>query len=434
MKRSLIFSKIIIFLCGIVLVAFSPLKGVRKYTLPNGMRYLLKEDHSQPVVSVQVWVRAGSVNENDRINGISHLVEHMVFKGTVQYPAGEISRTVEANGGSINAATSSEYTFYYIDIPSHAFEKALSILSDAMMHCTLPEAELEKERRVILEEIKRKDDRPESEVWDNLRSQLYQKTPYRYRVIGSSAVVSSLTRDELFRFYKTYYRPDNMLLIVVGDFKIKEARKIIKKYFTAAVAEKKPASPDLIEPARETYAVQISSRSVKQTHLSLGFIGPPFHSKDQFPLDVCSVILGRGRSSRLYRHIREEKKLVWSIGASFYTRSGSGIFTISVTCDPVQTEKVIQAIREEIDLFHVQPPTEAELKRAKKIIESEWIFDNETYHAQASNLGYFGILNQLSFMKKYIRNIKKVSSKDVERVMREYLKKNRMAVSRVVPR
>ncbi|MFH1378706.1 MAG: pitrilysin family protein, partial [bacterium] len=166
-----------IMLSAIFLIGFSPLKGVKRFTLPNGMRCLLKENHDQPIASVQVWVRTGSINENDSTNGISHVFEHMVFKGTQKYPKGEISRIVEANGGMINAATSLEYTFYYIDIPSTALHKALSIMSDAMMHCTFPEEELIKERKVILEEFNRQVDMPQAKLFDNLNAELYEETP-----------------------------------------------------------------------------------------------------------------------------------------------------------------------------------------------------------------------------------------------------------------
>lgn len=424
----------VVIFAGLFLTGFSPLKGVKKFTLPNGMRCILKENHDQPIVSVQVWVRVGSVNEDAHTNGISHVFEHMVFKGTEQYPGGEISRTVESNGGIINAATSHEFTFYYIDIPSAALTKALSILSDAMMHCIFPEQELVKERKVILEEFHRSYDRPRTKLYDNLVSELYQQTKYRYTIIGSSVNIASFTRDQIVEWYDTYYIPHNMVLVVVGDFNRKKLKKSIKKLFNAPRSKKIIAIPDLIEPYRESYRIRISSNAIiKQSYLMTGYIGPSWNSKDQYALDTLSVILGSGRSSRLYRNLREKMQIVWTIKAGFYTRTGSGMFTISAECEPQKREAVLNAIQDELDDLKLHPPAESEIIRAKNYLLSNWIFDNETFHQQASNLGLYGVLDRLSFYNKYAKNINKVTVKDIMRVFNRYIKEERKAVSIIVP-
>ncbi|MFH1380371.1 MAG: pitrilysin family protein, partial [bacterium] len=304
----------------------------------------------------------------------------------------------------------------------------------AMMHCTFPEEELIKERKVILEEFNRQVDMPQAKLFDNLNAELYEETPYKYRVIGSSVNIASFSREQILQTYKTYYVPHNMVLVIAGDFNTKKLKKMVREIFTAPRADTKLIIPDLIEPYKKSYDIIISSANIQQTYIMLGFLGPAWDHKDQYALDLLSIILGQGRSSRLNKSLREKKKLVWSIDAYFYTHTGTGLFTISAACDPEKQDAVLEAIQDELDYVKDNPPAEAEIQRAKKIIQANLIYANETYNAQASQLGQYALLNQLTFLKKYMQNIQKAGSVDIMRVFYRYLNRQHKAVSIIVPK
>jgi zinc protease len=210
-------------------------------------------------------------------------------------------------------------------------------------------------------------------------------------------------------------------------------KKLIKQMFTQERQRTPLPAVNLVEQEKPAYQVRQSSRTIKQTYLLMGCLGPVFASPDQYGLDVMSIIMGQGRTSRLFRALREDAMLVWDINAGFYTRTGSGMFSISATCDPSKKDAVRAAITAEINRLSAAPPTPEEINRAKTILESQWMFDNETYHQQAANLGYYGIIHQLPYMKTYLSHIRRVTGPEVSALVRKYLDARRMAESLVVP-
>jgi len=389
-------------------------------TLPNGLRYVILEDHTTPVVSLQIWVRCGGVNESGPTSGVSHFLEHMIFKGTDKVSANEISKIVESNGGSINAATGGETTQYHIDMPSAQWEHSFEILAASVLTPSFPPEEFEKERHVILEEIKRRNDDPQSDVWDGFLEALYTKTPYRQRVIGSAESVQKMTRDLMVEQHRLYYVPNNMAVVIAGDVKTKAVEKKIRAVFGALSKGVLPPAPPLIEPPANSTDVRVIERTAQQAHVAVGFVGPSLANPDQVPMDVLAATLGGGQSSRLYRVLREEKRQVWSVSASFISHAGSGALGIFAECPP---EKAMSLPN---DIFFLLGDVEfngfstEEVERAKAQLKSAWLFSQETYHGQAAQWGFYTVLGHPEVAATYLKKLEKVTAAELKPLLVKY--------------
>lgn len=418
-KRGIALYSILLIISGIFMTGFNPLKGVKKSQLKNGLTLIVKENHTLPLVSLQIWVRVGSINETPSENGISHFLEHMLFKGTTNYSTGEITRLIESNGGVTNAATGKEFTHYYIDIPSENFPLALKILTEVSLESVFPEDEIERERLVILEEVKRRNDNPDALLWDKFDSQLFTQTSYHYPIIGSTTTIKGITRAKLLDYYYRYYVPNNMVLVVVGNVKYEQVVDLAKKYFAVFSAAKLPPMPDLIEPKKAPFSVSLKL-PVKQARLLLGILGPTIDSPDQVALDVLAVYLAGGRSFSFYRILREEKKLVYAIDASFITQKGTGFFLIGAEGEAKKIEESRKEIKKIIAETIQGKIDHKQLTRAKELIKSGWLFSYETNDGQAGQLGYFAAVNKWTMLRNYLSLVEKISVQDLRNVLKTY--------------
>jgi zinc protease len=398
---------------------FSPLKGVSFHELPNGLRILLKEDHAWPLVSLHTWVRVGSVDEQPAQAGLSHVLEHMVFKGTTQFNAGEISRWVEQLGGGMNAETSKEYTHYYIDVPGEGARQAIRLLGDLMHQASFDAREWERERPVILEEIKRRNDDPEALLWDLLNEALFQDENLARPVIGSGETVSAVTREDLQSFYQTFYRGPRMVLVVAGDFHTSRMLQWIKKAFGGMPSGAGPFRREAHLPSYTPKHVSLK-RPVEQVYIAMGFPTPPANHPDHEALDLLAAVLGDGRSSRLVQSLREKKKLVWSVSAANYGHEGPGLFSVFAECSPArrkqlkpEVEQIFRALRRGI--------SGDEVARAKNLMESGWLQSYETYHQQASTLGLYALDNQLDRLNNYLPKLLSLTPRALAQVAERYL-------------
>lgn len=360
----------------------------------------------------------GSVDEQSSQAGIAHILEHMVFKGTDHLRAAEISRWVEALGGAMNAETSKEYTHYYVDVPSTGTQKAIHLLGEMLHRAVLDSKEWQRECPVILEEIKRRNDDPESLLWDLLNEVLFDEEPLRRPVIGSEASVAGMSRDSIWDFYRDFYKTENTLVVVVGDFNTKRVLDQIHQAFDAM--------PRGTAPARDRFVLgpyvqrhKSMKRPVKQSYVALGFPTPPSSHPDHEALDVLATILGEGRSSRLVQDLREKKRLVWSVGTAHYGHEGPGIFSVFAECTPQKR----RSLHREIELLFkkLHQPSVAELTRAKNMIHSAWLQGFESYHQQASTLGVYALDNQLERLKTYLPQIAAMTAKQLSVIVERYL-------------
>src|SRR6201997_4444940 len=368
-------------------ISFPP-NTARKWTLANGLTLIVQEDRSAPVASVQAWCAAGSTTEDKHLGaGLSHILEHMLFKGTKTRSANQIAQSIQNVGGYINAYTSFDRTVFWIDVPKDGVSEALEVLSDAMMNSTLPPGEYQKEQEVIRREFAMGMDDPDRMAGLLLFATAYQRHPYRFPVIGELEIYNQLTQEQVMQYYKTRYVPNNLTFIVVGDVDAEKVRQQLTELFKPYPEESlKP----LFIPAEPP---QLGRREVNQefatelTHLSMAWHIPELTNPDVPALDLLSTILGDGRSSRLYGRVREEAGLAFGISAFSYTPGDPGLFGVDATVDPKKREAAEQLILQIIDEVRQSGVAPEELTKAKKITLSQHLGALITMRGQASDIG-----------------------------------------------
>ncbi len=414
---------------------------VRRTVLDNGLVVITKEDHRAPVVSVQVWVRTGSIHEGDRLGaGLSHILEHMLFKGTPSRPVSQFARDVEAIGGSTNAYTNYDRTVYYIDAPAdgnrpgtnHGTMTALEILADSIQNSTLDATEYEREMEVVRREQAMGNDDPNRRLFKLLYSTAYTQHPFRHPVIGYREVYDRFGREAALDYYRKRYAPNNMHVVVVGAIdatKVEaKVRDLFKDYKRAAIAPVfLPPEPAQTGPRRRDEEMPTLTLS----RVQIGFHTVNVRHPDAPALDVLAIVAGDGRSSRLYRELREKLKLVHSIGAYSNTPAEPGLFAISLSCDADKRADAETASLAELRKFSNPLITTDELRKAIQKSVADNLASRKTMSGQASDFGNSElIVDDPLFSDHYLEALKRVTREDVRRVARAYLRdENRTIVS-----
>ena len=416
-------------------ISFPP-SSAQKWVLPNGLTIIVQEDHSAPVASVQAWCATGSIDEDQHLGaGLSHILEHMLFKGTKTRSTNVIAQKIQDVGGYINAYTSFDRTVFWIDVPKDGVTTALDVLADAMMNSTLPPEEYMKEQEVIRREFAMGLDDPDRVAGLLLFATAYQRHPYHFPVIGDIEIYNQLTQDQVMQYYKTRYVPNNLTFIVVGDVDAAKVRQQLTEFFKAY--PEKSLKPVFIpeEPP------QLGRRDVHQefatelTHLSLAWHIPEVTNPDVPALDLLSSILGDGRSSRLYRRVREEAGLAYRISAFSYTPGDPGLFGIDATLDPKKREAAEQLVLRMLDEVKQSGVTAEELIKAKKMSFSHHLGDLTTMRGQASDIGSNWLLTRnLNFSRDYLGAVQKVTLDDIKRVAAHYLRNENLTVISLNPK
>ena len=414
----------------------APPSTAQKWVLPDGLTIIVQEDRSAPVASVQAWCATGSIYEDQHLGaGLSHILEHMLFKGTKTRPANAIAQKVQDVGGYINAYTSFDRTVYWIDAPKDGVAAALDILSDAMMNSTLPAEEYGKEQEVIRREFAMGMDDPDRMSTQLLLGTAFQRHPYRLPVIGDIEIYNQLTRDQVMEYYKTRYVPNNLTFVVVGDVDAQKVREQLTELFKNY--PEKSLRPVYIpqEPPQLGTREAHNEFPTELTRLSFGWHIPEITNPDVPALDLLSVILGEGRSSRLYRRVREESGLAYSIGAFSYTPGDPGLLGIDSTIDPAKREAVRDLVLKIVDEIKQAGARAEELTKAKKIILSHHLGTLTTMRGQASDLGSNWLLTRnLNFSRDYLAAIQKVTLDDIRRVAQHYLTSDNLTITWLEPK
>jgi zinc protease len=398
-------------------------KEMKIFNLDDGMRVLVKENHGNPTVTLDLWVNTGSMNEPAEINGVSHFLEHMLFKGTEKRGVGEIDRMVESVGGRWNAGTSQDYTHFYVNVASQYFDTALDALSDVIMHSSLDPVELEKERLVVLEEYRRKQDNPMNFLYEQAFAESFDQSPYKAPVLGTPETIKAISRDKMLGYYRRYYTPDNIVLVVAGDVATDEVMPKIRLAFEPFKSRFEPYEALDHPTKRKSEVSEEFPKDVKESYLLLTFPAPGMDNpSDIYAMDVLSYILGEGRSSRLYREVKEKKQLVSSIGAAYGTQKRPGLFVVAATFSYDKLGEVKKAIEEEVEKLRRKEVPAKELAKAKRFLTNIYYFSNETNEGQAQTLGfYYTLSGGLDFEQQYLENVKRVSAADIQRVAQKYL-------------
>ena len=427
MKKFIILAAIV--LCGNCVFATE----AKMFKLSNGQTVVIQEVRNNPIVTIDTWIKTGSIDEDDSNNGVAHFLEHLFFKGTKNHEPGEFDRVLETKGAITNAATSKDFTHYYVTIPSKDFDLAMELHADMMMNPLIPRNELEKERKVVLEEINKDLTNPSRILYDNLNSMLYTNHPYKRKVIGKSEVIETITRDKILEFYNNNYSPSNMVTIVIGDVDTNYALERIKESFNAEF-KKQMKTIYLKEEPLTKQAKKVEYIKTESGYMLIGFRGTPIEDKDAFALDVLATILGDGRSSVLYQVLKEKKRLAFSIDAGNSTFKDDGIFYISANFEPEKCKQVQDTIFAEIENIKKNGITDEQLNLAKNIIERETYYSRESITNIATEIGYtMALTNDIKFYDNYLDNIKNVSKADVKKVANKYLGINKSAVSILLP-
>ncbi len=407
------------------------------FKLDNGQNVVIQEVHDNPIVIIDTWIKTGSINETDENNGVAHFLEHLFFKGTSKHPAKEFDQILESKGAITNAATSKDFTHYYILIPSQYFELALDLHSDMLLNPLIPRKELEKERKVVIEEISKNNDRPATVLYRNMVKGFYKVHPYKRDVIGTKEVIETISREQILDFYNTWYIPQNMTTVVIGDVNTQKALDLIKTKFNKPVdiTEKKTVLKYKLDKKPSSQIETKEEMKVETGYILIGFKGcHPITSKDSYALDVLATILGEGKSSRLYKNIKEQKQLVHSISASHSSMRDDSIFYVSANYITEDIERLKDAIFTEIEKLQKNEITNEEIQKAKNIIERDTFYSRESVSNIASAIGYTATLtNDTSYYKNYLDNINKVTAEDLKRVAKEYLDIDSSVVSVILP-
>lgn len=428
MKKFIIVAAILV--CGNVVWA----SQAQMYKLDNGQTVVVQEVKNNPIVTIDTWIKTGSIDEEDSNNGVAHFLEHLFFKGTKTHEPGEFDKILETKGAITNAATSKDFTHYYITIPSKDFDLAMDLHGDMILHPLIPRKEMEKERKVVLEEISKDLNSPTKIMQDNLNSMLYTTHPYKKKVIGRSDVIETITRDQVLSFYNKNYSPSNMVTVIIGDV---DANHAIEKTKEAFNTEYKKQTKTIYtkEAPLTKQQKKVEYLDTESGYMVIGFRGTPIDDKDSYALDVLATILGDGRSSVLNQVLKEKKRIAFSVDAGNSTFRDDGIFYISANYEPTKCKIVQDTIFNEIEKIQKNGVTDDQLKLAKNIIERSTYYSRESITNIATEIGYtMALTNDIKFYDTYLDNIKNVSKEDVKKVAEKYLGINRSAVSIVLPK
>lgn len=429
---------------------------VKVFERNNGHRIVLARKKGSKLVNVSSWVKTGSINETETNNGVSHFLEHLMFKGTTRHKAGYFDKTLESKGAIVNAATWKDYTFYYVTLPNDENGKNLDITielhADMMLDPTLPEEELgdifdfnraqepkqKRERSVVIEEIGMRKDQPWTRVYNMANSNMYKSHPYKRDVIGEPQTIATIKREEILNYYKKYYCPKNITTIVVGDF---DEEKILRKVIDEFNFRGRDNSESIVGYKQELYSdskrVVEEYFNVTTGYLAIGFLCPkPNNLKVSICLDMLNIILGEGQSSRLYQNLIEKSKehIFNMVYCDHYQFKDGSNFFVQANFVPELKERSLSLVEKEIKRLSVDIE-ENEYKKAKKKIKSKFAMDTETVSDIADTIGYYmTVLDNLSLIEKYTQILEEITIEDLKNTARDILNPNFCTVSILLPK
>ncbi len=394
----------------------------KKIQLKNGLKVLLVQSKKSPVVSIQMWVKTGSADETKGLEGISHFIEHLVFKGTEKFKVGEIASKVEGAGGELNAYTSFDQTVFYVTISKEFQNTGLDVISQMMGFPTFDAQEIDNEREVVLEEIKRGYDNPHRQSSRLLFESIYKKHPYGKPVIGYEENIKTVSKNQILKYFQSRYVPENMTLLVVGDFEFNEMKTQVETYFNSFKKFKLKKIVRKKEPAQTKPRVVAKQAAFAETLMYLSWNTPPASHKDIAALDVLALILGQGDSSRLNFRLRLKNHLVNGVGASNFSPINSGFFGISTSLHHDKLSEVLSATTEVLTEFLSEGPSAEEMTKALINFNSDEYYSVETVDGMARKFGSFEhLFKDYRRHKTFLKQINSLKAADILRVAKKYL-------------
>jgi zinc protease len=404
--------------------------------LPNGLKVIFLENHKAPLVTFQVWYRVGSRNEAWGKTGLSHMLEHMMFKGTEKTGPEEFSRIIQENGGNLNAFTSYDYTAYFENLSTDRIRVAIDLEADRMQNLVLREEDFRTERMVVMEERRmRTEDNPQAVLIEQIMATAFQIHPYRWPIIGWMEDIAQFTLEDLKTYYRTYYNPVNAILVIVGDFKKEELLPKIEKAFGSYLKGVAPNQDRDKDPPQIGERRIFVKKEAQLPFLVMGYHVPNLREQDSYVLEVIATLLSGGKSSRLYQSLVREKRLVLSAEAdqSLISRDPS-LFTLSADLLPgKEVAEVEKAFDQEIERLQKELVGKQELEKVMNQIEASFIFGQDSLFYQAMLLARHEIALSWRAIDNYLPSIKKVTPEDIQRVAKKYLIPDNRTVGILIP-
>lgn len=395
----------------------------KQYQLKNGLQVLLIESHKSPVVSLQAWVRTGSADEIPREAGISHFIEHLLFKGTRKFKVGEIAQIIEGSGGELNAYTSFDQTVFYMTLSKNYMRTGLEALSEMMGHPQFDPAEIDAEREVVVEEMRRGMDSLGRNASQLLFKTAYGTHPYGRPVIGFEKIIRKVTPKTIRSYFEGRYNPRNMFLVISGDFAVPEAKAMIQEFFggleTHPVRKvRRPKVPKIVRPK-----VKVDTSKFEQSIAYVGWPVPKIAHADVPALDLLAFVLGMGETSRLVNRLRMREPLVQSVGASTFTPADEGLFLVSASFTDTDPHRIFAAVREEIMRIVRDGVDPDEIRRAVTNLQSDEFYSLETVDGLARKFGNLEFhFRDVGMAERYLKIMRGLTSADLQRVARKYLR------------
>ena len=376
------------------------------------------------MVALDVWVRAGATQEPDSWSGMAHFLEHMIFKGTDAIAPGEFDRVIENRGGIANAATSHDYAHFFVNAAADYLAETAQPLAELLLRASLPDAEFDRERDVVLEEIRQAQDNPDWVAFQAMMETVYEHHPYRRSVLGTEELLMSRSPHEMRCFHRSHYQPENMTVAIVGGIDEEQAMEITSKAFEHFCDRwdcpklEAEAEPPLVEIRRQ----ELHLPRLEQARLLMAWTGPGVEQlQSACGLDLLSVLLADGRSSRLVRQLREELQLVEAICSTFSLQRESSLFTISAILEPQHIEEVEARICDRLWELQSEPISETELRRCQRLLCNDFAFSIETPGQLAGLYGYYNTIASAELGLTYPRKIQAFQASDLQRLARQYL-------------
>ena len=428
-------------------------RDVEVYTNDNGHKIVLAHKEGN-MVNISSWVKTGSINEENWNNGISHFLEHLMFKGTNTHKVGEFDKILESKGAVVNAATWKDYTFYYVTLPkgedNKYFDMALDLHSDMMMNPIFPSEELgapfdindntvtdKRERHVVIEEIRMRKDQPWTKVYNICNKNMYTNHPYKRDVIGTPEIISKLTREDIDNYYRTFYTPKNITTIVVGDFDHEKVLNTIKEKFNFPNRiEKEPRQNIIDSPVSETKYIETKA-NVQTSYMMIGWLcSKASDIKTSICLDLISIIFGDGSSSRLQQNLIEKMPdtVFNMVGTEHYQFKDGNNFFVQANFKPESKDKAIELLKNELANLLNNKISEEELLKSKKRIKSRFANEAETVSEIGENIGYYEtVCGNLKLIEEYLTDLENITVLDLENTIKKYLSINNSVISVLVP-
>ncbi len=411
-------------------------RGLRAdvHTLPNGLCVVLLEDHHAPVVAMQTWVRFGSADEGPVVAGIAHVFEHMLFKGTERFPNGEIASLIEGAGGSVNAWTSYDETVYHVTLSSRFWETGFDVLSDAVLHSLFDADELAREKEVVLEELWRGKDNPDREISERLFQLTFTEHPYRRPVIGFEETVSKLSREDMLRVFKTWYVPNNMIFVAVGDFDTPTLMQAVEARFGALPAPELPVRPRSEEPPQSEPRISAFTFQAEMARIEFAFPGVNSNDPKVPVLDLLGDLMGNGYNSVLYTALKRKRDIAHDVFAYSYTPLDRGMFSLGASCLPEHAPEVIRALLQQVRDTATLALSDSALAAAKTRIISGFVHARETYQGIAEQLGRCTLTyNDPNYGERFVEAISALTLDDLRQTAAEFLDLQRANIAVLMP-